>query len=376
MIITRKIQVYVYDEDVDQKKNFIHTLYEWRDLTRRAANTIVAHKFVQQNIKDFIYIKDEMQDKFYVKDLLKEGKGMSEQNVTYKVCSEMCKGKMPSDIYSCLNQAVANTFKETLPDMLRGIASVRSYKNNIPIPFSKDALSNIHWNAEDKRFYFTLFGIPFACALGRDRSNNEAVINRCISGEYKMCSSSLQIDDRKKKMYLLLCCDIPKKEVKLKEGKKMYAYLGWFNPIVCTTEVIAKNDYDSGMKVYEIGTEEEFNHRRRQIQDAVRRCMINARYSAGGRGRKKMQSVERWHEKENHYVDTKLHTYSRMLVDLAVKHQCSEIVLMKETPREIFAKEENENGRPLVLRNWSYYSLKSKIEYKSKMVGIKLTIEK
>jgi hypothetical protein len=118
MIITRKIQVFVYDTDVAQKKEYIHTLYSWRDLVRRGANMIVAHKFAQQNIRDFVYLKDEIKDKFYVKDILKEGKGMSEQNTTYRLLSEMMKGKVPSDIFSCLNQSVAHTFKETEKDMI------------------------------------------------------------------------------------------------------------------------------------------------------------------------------------------------------------------------------------------------------------------
>ena len=67
MIITRKIQIYVCEEDKDLRKDFVHTIYQWRDLVRRGANTIVAHKFAQENIKDFIYIKDEIKDKFYVK---------------------------------------------------------------------------------------------------------------------------------------------------------------------------------------------------------------------------------------------------------------------------------------------------------------------
>ena len=79
MIITRKIQVYVYDKDATEKKEYIHTLYTWRDYVRKAANAIVAHKFVQQNIRDFVYIKDEIKEKFYVKDIINDGKGMSEE---------------------------------------------------------------------------------------------------------------------------------------------------------------------------------------------------------------------------------------------------------------------------------------------------------
>lgn len=337
MIITRKIQVYVSEADATQKKEYIHTIYTWRDLVRRAANMIVAHKFVQQQARDFLYFKDDVQEKLYIKDLLKEGKGMSEQNTTYRIASAMLKGKVPADIYSCLNQAVANTFKETVKDINIGKASVRSYKNNIPMPFSAKSLSNIHWNDEDKRFYFTLFGIPFACALGRDRSNNQSVIERAISGEYKMCSSSLKIDDERKKMFLLLCVDVPPEEVNLIEGKKMFAILDVMTPIVCAINIKAKNIYDSGAKSFKIGTAEEFNYRRRQIQEAVRRCQIDNRYSVGGKGRKrKTQAIERFHEKENNYVDTKLHTYSRMLVDLAVKHSCSEIVLMNRVSSFMF----------------------------------------
>ena len=377
MIITRKIQVFVYDTDAAQKKEYIHTLYSWRDLVRRGANMIVAHKFTQQNIRDFVYLKDEIKDKFYVKDILKEGKGMSEQNTTYRLLSEMMKGKVPSDIFCCLNQSVAHTFKETEKDMIIGKASVRSYKNNIPMPFSAKSLSNIHWDETDKRFYFTLFGIPFGVALGRDRSNNQVVIERCISGEYKMCSSSLQIDDAKKKMFLLLCVDIPKKETELIKGKILFAFLGVFNPITYTTDIKAKNEGDSGMKVFTIGTEEEFNYRRRQIQEAVKRCQINSRYSVGGKGRKrKCQAIERWHDKENNYVDTKLHTYSRMLVDAAVKYKCDTICLMRQEPREIKAKDDNQKGEPFVLRNWSYFGLKTKIEYKAKQYGIVLKEEK
>jgi hypothetical protein len=223
--------------------------------------------------------------------------------------------------------------------------------------------------------FFSLMGVPFQMRFGRDRSGNKLIVERVINGEYKMCTSSLQFDG--KKVFLLLCVDIPKKEVNLKADKKLFAFLGVMNPIICTCDVRAAKEYDSGYKWFEIGTKEEFNYRRRQIQEAVRRCQINNRYTDGGKGRKrKTQAIERWHNKENNYVDTKLHTYSRLLVDLAVKHGCGEIVLMCQTHREDEAKDENHNGEPFVLRNWTYFGLKEKISYKCKMVGISLKEEK
>ena len=65
-----------------------------------------------------------------------------------------------------------------------------------------------------------------------------------------------------------------------------------------------------------------------------------------------------------------------MLVDLAVKHGCSEIVLMRQKHREEEAKDDNQNGEPFVLRNWTYFGLKEKISYKCKMYGITLKEEK
>lgn len=374
MIITRKIKIYVSEEDKDKKKELIHTLFQWRNEVRKAANIIVAHKFVQQNIRDFVYVTDEIKDKFYVKDILKDEKGMSEQNTTYRICAKFLKGKVPADIYSCLNQAVSKTFKETVSDINMGKSSLRSYRNDMPIPFSSSSVRNLHYDSENKRFVFDLFKIPFACFLGRDRSNNESVLKRCISGEYKLCSSAIRIED--KDMFLLLCFDIPKKEVKLEDGKELYAFLGVNNPIVYTVDVRAKQEFDSGLKCFEIGTAEEFNHRRRQIQEAVKRCQINNRYSTGGKGRKrKTQAIDRYHDKEKNYVDTKLHTYSRMLVDAAVKYKCSKIILMKQKQREDKAKDDNQNGDNLVLRNWSYFGLKTKIAYKAEMAGIKILEE-
>lgn len=177
------------------------------------------------------------------------------------------------------------------------------------------------------------------------------------------------------KTFLLLCVDIAKKDNTPVKGKKLYAFLGVLNPICCF--VSSKDDNDiSQMKIYEIGTREEFNYRRRQIQEAVRRLQTENKYNKGGKGRKrKMQAVGRFHEKEKHYVDTRLHTYSRLLVDFAAANRCEEIVLLNQTHREDEAKADNMAGESLVFRNWSYFGLKSKIEYKAKMYNMNLTIK-
>lgn len=64
MIITKKIECYVSETDPDLRKVYISTLYSWLADVRRAANMIVAHKFVQCQMAEFANIDDELRDKF------------------------------------------------------------------------------------------------------------------------------------------------------------------------------------------------------------------------------------------------------------------------------------------------------------------------
>lgn len=404
MIITRKIEIYVHESDKDMRKDYMNTIYRWRDAVREAANIAVSHKFFQQNVRNFMYLQDDVMERFAqghpdrvitnnksgkeqikynVSDVIKDEKGLSEQNVTYRLMASILKGKVPADIYSCLNQAVSKICKETMTDVMRGETTLRSYKNNIPMPFSAKALANIH-KSDDGYFYFTLFGIPFACMLGKDRSNNKVIIERIISGEYKLCSSSIafqkevnrQTGKKKQKLFLFLCCDIPKKDIKVDPKKVLYAILSVENPIIYSCDKKAKEGVLPGVRFSTIGTKDEFMYRRIQIQAAVRRCQVNNKYAVGGKGRKrKCQALDRFHEKEKNYIETKLHTYSRMLVDIAVKNGCGTISLLNQKEREEKAKEDNQKGEPFVLRNWSYFGLKTKIAYKANMVGIKVVEE-
>lgn len=379
MIITRRIEVFICEDDKDLRKEYYDKLYKIRDIARDAANAATSHLFMLDN--SIPYLDDDT--KKNITYIGTTGKQASKQNTCYCVMSKLFKETMPGimDMLSNLAQTVRKNYEE---DRKQGMwkRSLRSYKENLPIPYQRKSFTNFgfreYTDGEGNTktgCFFKLANIPFQMKFGRDRSGNRLIVERVLSGEYKMATSSIKVDG--KKVYLLLCVNIPQQEVKLTDGKKMFAFLGVLNPIICTTDVKAYKEYDSGMKVFEIGTKEEFNYRRRQIQETVKRCQINNKYSVGSKGRKKKcKAIERWHDKENNYVDTKLHTYSRLLVDLAVKHKCSEIVLMKEIHREDKAKDENAKGDNFVLRNWTYYGLKEKIGYKCKKYGIKLSVEK
>lgn len=376
MVVTRKIEVFVAEDDKKMRKAYYDKLYANRDIAVKVANMCASHLFALDNTMP--YLSDE--DKEKVTFLGVSGDASTKRNAPYVATSEAFKGQADMGMVSCVLQNVQKMYQD---DRKKGMwaRSLRSYKGNMPVPYQAKRFANLHFaeytngNGEKKEgCFFTLTGIPMQMRFGRDRSGNRIIVERVADGDYKMCTSSLQFDG--KKIFLLLCVDIPKKEVKLDAKKILFAYLDVDVPIRCTTDVKAAKEYDSGMKWFEIGTKEEFLYRRRQIQEFVRRCQINNKYSTGGKGRKKKcQALEHWHEKELNYIGTKLHMYSRMLVDVAMKHKCGKIVLVNQKEREEKAKEENMRGEPFLLRNWSYYGLKDKIKYKSRMVGIELEEE-
>lgn len=376
MVITRKIEVFVAEDDKEMRKAYYDKLYANRDIAVKVANMCASHLFALDNTMP--YLSDE--DKEKVTFLGVSGDASTKRNAPYVAASEAFKGQADMGMVSCVLQNVQKMYQD---DRKKGMwaRSLRSYKSNMPVPYQAKRFANLHFaeyisgNGEKREgCFFTLTGIPMQMRFGRDRSGNRTIVERVVDGDYKMCTSSIQFDG--KKIFLLLCVDVPKKEVKLDAKKILFAYLDVDVPIRCTTDVRAAKEYDSGMKWFEIGTKEEFLYRRRQIQEFVRRCQINNKYSTGGKGRKKKcQALEHWHEKELNYVGTKLHMYSRMLVDVAMKHKCGKIVLVNQKEREEKAKEENMRGEPFLLRNWSYYGLKDKIKYKSRMVGIEVADE-
>ena len=81
MVITRKIEIYVSESDKELKKEFMNTVFSWRDAVRKAANLIVSHKFVQQNVRDFMYMQEDVRERFMVVDE-KTGKGKVKFNVS------------------------------------------------------------------------------------------------------------------------------------------------------------------------------------------------------------------------------------------------------------------------------------------------------
>ncbi|WP_316826407.1 hypothetical protein [Pedobacter miscanthi] len=360
MIVTRKIQLRIDSSDKETVRQTIGQLYGWQSICYRAANMIMSHQFIQERVKDFFYLTEDI--KLKIADVKKEENGIlksSRQNTTYRLLSDHFKGQIPTNILSNLNNTLIAYFNQEKDAYWRGEKSLRNYKHNIPLPFGAEIICRLSRTADNRDFTFRLFQIPFKTYLGKDRSGKKKIFERMINGTLKLRASQIQLD--KGKIFLLASVPVEKEQHALDPAIIAEASLSIEHPV--TVKI--------GQHERVIGNREEFLHRRMAIKAAVNRVKKAVPFNSSGHGRKrKMKSVEDYRHMEKRYVDQKLHLYSRMLIDFCVKHGAATLLLVNQEEKEEMAKED-----PYLLQNWSYYNLKEKINYKAELAGIQVITE-
>ncbi|SEL96087.1 hypothetical protein SAMN05216436_1014 [bacterium A37T11] len=354
IILTRKIQVHIDCDDAEKRKAYYQQLWDWQWMAAKAANLIFTNLYVQDRVKDLIYFTDDVKVK--IADKKKDEEGIlnsSRMNTTYRILSSNFLGKMPSNIFSNLNNTLNSLYNSEREAYWKGEKSLRNYKRNIPLPFGADKLKLANGD-KGHDYMFSLFNIPFKTYLGKDRSDKKVLLQRTLAGTLKLRTSSLKIDQGK--LYLLATFEMEQEEHHLNDAIIAEASLSLEHPIVVKV----------GKEHFQIGNKEEFLHRRLAIQAARHRLQRGSTFNKGGKGRKrKLKSLDDYTAKEISYVNSRLHLYSRRLIDTCIKTQAGTLLLVNQAKKEEVAKEEE-----FLLRNWSYYGLKEKIAYKAKKAGI------
>jgi hypothetical protein len=360
IVLTRRIQLFINLDDKELISNAYKTLYQWQYACFRGANYIFTHLFLQEQIKDLFYLNDETRVK--LANINKDEDGIlttSKMNTTYQVLSKNFKGEIPTGILSSLNMTLFANFNHEKSAYMKGERSLRNYKRDIPIPFGSTDIKKWQLTENERNFTFNLFGIPFRTYLGKDFTDKKVLLNKMMAGMIKLCASSIQLKDNK--IYLLAAFRMEKEKHSLDETVVAEAALSIDFPVTVTV----------GKSHYNIGNKEEFLYRRLAIQSARRRLQKAAAYNSGGRGRKKkMQALDRFTEAEKNYVNSRMHLYSRRLIDICIKHGAATLILTGQQDKEERAKEDE-----FLLRNWSYHALKEKISYKAERAGIAIIVE-
>lgn len=360
IITVRKIQLLIDSKDKEFISEAYKTLYHWQRCCFRAANYISTHCYLQEQMKELIYLSDDAKVK--LADIHKDPDGIlvtSKLNSTSQILSKKFKGEIPIHILSSLNMTMVKYFNSEKISYLKGEKTIRSYKKDIPIPFQGSSVSQLKQVEGKSYFSFRLFKMPFRTYLGKDFTDKRQLLQRVIDGQIKLCTSSIKLE--KNKIFLLAVFEIPKPPASLDAAIIAEASLSMEYPLVLQI----------GSSRYNIGNKEEFLYRRLAIQAALQRVQKGSIFNHSQRGRKrKLKAAINYKEKEKNYIQHKLHLYSRLLVDLCIKHRAATLLLVNQEEKEADAKESK-----FLLRNWSYYTLKEKILYKAARAGIEVITE-
>lgn len=408
-IITRKIEVkmhYSASEDPEEKEQLWN---KWRDINNHlylAANRIVSHLFfndeyenrLKVHSKEYVEIekilKYSKRNKLTAEEIsslrnrkkeldaeIKKKKiefleGGSERNSTFQVVNSEFAEWIPTDILTCLKDEVVKIYNNYRKEIKNGDRSISNYKKGLPIPFPiiKNKALKLAVR-EDGTYYVKLPGsqqdkykIVLDLYLGADRSNNKIILDRILSGEYKLASTA-RVQEKKKKIFLDLAVDIPRKEYEIDEDIVVGVDLGINVPVVVAVkgeEYCSKHNFIGSRDEF-LKVRERLNAKKRELQKSLS-TSVN-----GGRGRKhKLGALERYREKEKNWVQSQNHLYSRAVIDFALKNKAGVIQMEKLKNYGKSVDGDVEKGYEYLLRYWSYYQLQSMIEYKAASHGIKV----
>ena len=278
---------------------------------------------------------------------------------------------LPSCITNPMANQVAKVYNKDRLEVARGERSIRSYKRNGAVyvgygslRFQEDDVGHrVVWSLGRKGGKIT-----FAIRYGEDRGGFRKIVQRIIDGEMVNEKGNPLIGtpqfkrekgSGKMKIFLLLPIKEPAKEPELDESLVVGVDIGM--------SVLAYWGLSRGPARGYYGSEKEQLTFRRQFQSRRRRLLRVAPAARGGHGySRKTKAANLVRDKEGRKVDNDNHFISRQVVKFALENGAG--VIKMEDLSGIHDRIENR----FLFRNWCYYDLQSKIEYKAKREGIKV----
>jgi IS605 OrfB family transposase len=398
MYITRKIELWIKEDDKGLRNEIWKIVRDYEHMVFKSANLIVTNQLFNQTFTDRIVLTDKElsvkkekierdidklnkklkgekddtkkkkiknnRNKLYrqINQLTIEARKMaeefyttSEKNTTYQLIRKEFP-TLPSHISASLNDIVTKNYSNEIFEVRLGKRSLRTYRKGIPIPFMKSGM-RFEANDDDDILLKWVNDIVFELHFGKDKSNNQIIVEKILKGDYKVGDSSIQL--KKGKIFLLLVVDIPEEENQLNDEVSVGVDLGLSIPAVCSLNV--------GDERLFIGSYNDFIRVRTQLQSRKRRLQRSLTLTKGGKGRgKKLKAFDRLKTKERNFVKTYNHTLTNRIVKFAKDNLASTIKL-----EFLEGYGENEPDS-FVLRNWSYFELQTQLQYKAEREGMEV----
>jgi putative transposase len=288
--------------------------------------------------------------------------------------------KMNSIGYTATLKMVEDKWKNDYIDVINGRKSIANFKRDLPIevntPQMKNKQKELYLEKDNKGNYsieIKLISQKYAIELGRKGTETgfklalavkdnyqKAIVDRVISGEYKLSMSKLI--NRKKKWFLNLAYTFTPEKKVLDENKVLGIDLGVKIPAMLAVS-------DNKFFRESVGSSEEITNFQKQVESRKRSLQRQRKWcgegSIGHGTKTRIKPLEKLSGKIKRFKDTKNHNWSRYIVDRAIKNKCGTIQM------EDLSGIAEENT---FLKTWTYYDLQQKIKYKAEEKGIKIVM--
>lgn len=385
-LITRKITVIIDEPDKEKRKEMMALLKCIRRAVTWGCNLAVAALFAKWlQRKHPEYFKAE----FYG---IEGGVAGSDESSVYPLMAEMNKKvgeeygrKLYTKFFNAEKPLVVKGFNADMKEIDKKgwCRNMRSYKQNSPIHFLFGEMKGFRLAEHEKnsRTYKDLFfslkcapelDIPFRSIFGRDASDNKAIVERVISGEYEPATCGLQIPQMGDRLTLLLAVHIPVKNEGLDPKKHALAFIAPDAPmrVVCGIE-------NGKCRDKQIGSGSDYFNNRIRIQTERRSLQRDAAFCRGGHGRRrKLRICDTYGKREGNYMKKQVEKWSKDLLGKVVKEGCGTLFLFGRERFEAVNKAFSENHEyalddfPLTLRNWSFSGLNTRIKQVAAKYGV------
>lgn len=321
-------------------------------------------------------IMDKNERKEY--DLKKYGKTFG--SVVYDEMKELFPLAQTGNINAIKQQLIESAWNGNMEDIFNYKANLPCFRLNTPYVMIDKNFVITH---EENKWYVTLSLLSlegkkqyemksqerFKFLVDKLGGHEKSTLNKILTGEYKQCISQINIS-KKGKIELSISYKFKKEIIKEYDKDRVLGIdLGIVNVATMSIYDTKKDNFDyMGYKEGIIDGKELITYRQKMYN--LRRSLSSARKVSGkgtsGHGRKtKMAKLENLRNKVHNFNDLYNHKVSRYIVNLAKKRNCG-VIQMEDLSKA--TKEVTDR----FLKEWSYYDLQTKIEYKSKKEGIKV----
>jgi len=267
-------------------------------------------------------------------------------------------------------------------DIMAGKVSVPSMDAGQPIDVYAKGITLHHIDGDKDDYIATLsllnskakatLNLPSGridMVLKMNDKTQTAILDRCLSGEYRICGSQLIYEAAgkekkgkkdKPKVWLYLCYGFEPEAPELDDSRIMGIDLGMKLPAV-----MAFNFND---KKYEVIDDNRILGRKirldKMLSISKHQCQWRCDGNSGHGRKKKVDVYEKCSHKSHNLSMDINHQWSKYIVETAIKNKCG--VIQMEDLSGIKASRQN------FLGNWTYYDLQQKITYKAEGKGIKV----